>query len=76
MMLISKKSLLTLLYLCIAFSLMLIFVSFIFQVLGYWVGGGDQMLEYLRDNLHKVLKTGSVGIGIGFVYWFFYYRKM
>ena len=75
-MLISKKSLLTLLYLCIAFSLMLIFVSFIFQVLGYWVGGGDQMLGYLRDNLHKVLKTGSVGIGIGFVYWFFYYRKM
>lgn len=75
-MLISKKSLLILLYLCIAFSLMLIFVSFIFQVLGYWVGGGDQMLEYLRDNLKKVLKTGSVGIGIGFVYWFFYYRKM
>lgn len=75
-MLISKKSLLILLYLCIAFSLMLIFVSFIFQVLGYWVGGGDQMLEYLRDNLQKVLKTGSVGIGIGFVYWFFYYRKI
>jgi len=75
-MLISKKSLLALLYLCIAFSLMLICVSFIFQVLGYWVGGGEQMLEYLRDNLHKVLKTGSVGIGIGFVYWFFYYRKM
>ena len=75
-MLISKKSLLTLLYLCIAFSLMLIFVSFIFQVLGYWVGGGDQMLGYFRDNFHKVLKTGSVGIGIGFAYWFFYYRKM
>jgi len=75
-MLISKKSLLALLYLCIAFSLMLICVSFIFQVLGYWVGGGEQMLEYLRDNLHKVLKTGSVGIGIGFAYWFFYYRKM
>ncbi|MBD8454120.1 hypothetical protein [Serratia rubidaea] len=75
-MLISKKSLLALLYLCIAFSLMLIFVGIIFQVLGYWVGGGDQMLGYLMDNLYKVLKTGSVGIGIGFVYWFFYYRKI
>lgn len=75
-MLISKKSLLVLLYLCIALSLMLTFISFIFQVLGYWVGGGDYMLEYLKDNLHKVLKTGSVGIGVGFVYWFFYYRKI
>lgn len=75
-MLISKKSFLALLYLCIAFSLMLIFVSFLFQVLGYWIGGGDQMLGYLMNNFYKVLKIGSVGIGIGFVYWFFYYSKM
>ncbi|MGJ8522576.1 hypothetical protein R84981_001264 [Carnimonas sp. R-84981] len=73
---INKKSLLTLLYLCTALSLMITFVSFIFQFLGYWVGGGDHILGYLGDNFYKVLKTGSVGIGIGFVYWFFYYRKM
>lgn len=73
---ISKKSFQVLLYLCIAFSLMLFFISFAFQVLGYWIGGGDQMLGYLRDNFYKPLKTSSVGIGIGFVYWFFYYRKM
>lgn len=75
-MLISKKSLLVLLYLCIAFFLLLFFVSIIFQVLGYWIGGGDQMLEYLKDNFHKVLKTSLVGIGVGFVYWFFYYREI
>ncbi len=75
-MLISKKSLLVLLYLCVAFSLMLFFVSFIFQVLGYWIGGGDQILGYLMDNFHKVLKTGLVGVGVGCVYWFFYYRNI
>ncbi|MGP2543999.1 hypothetical protein [Yersinia sp. 2541 StPb PI] len=75
-MLISKKSLLVLLYLCVAFSLMLFFVSFIFQVLGYWIGDGDgdQMLGYLKDNFHKALKTSSVGVGCA--YWFFYYRKI
>lgn len=75
-MLVSKKSLLILLYLCVALFLIIFLISLIFQVLGYWIGGGDQMLEYLKDNFHKVLKTGSVGIGVGCAYWFFYYRKI
>jgi len=75
-MLISKKSLLVLIYVCLAFSLMLISVSFIFQVIGYWIGGGEQMLAYLRSNIYNVLKIGFVGIGVGSVYWFFYYRKI
>ncbi|EPZ0269879.1 hypothetical protein DMW62_04190 [Serratia marcescens] len=75
-MLISKKSLLVLLYLCVAFFLMIFFVSFIFQVVGYWIGGGDQMLGYLKENFHKVLNTALVGVGVGFTYWLFYYRKI
>ncbi|POW58497.1 hypothetical protein C3408_08980 [Candidatus Pantoea alvi] len=75
-MLISKRSLFVLLYLCIAFFLLIVFVSVFFQFVGYWVGGGEQMLEYFKGSFYKVLKTGLVGIGVGFVYWFFYYRKI
>ena len=75
-MLISKKSLLILLYLCIAFFVMLFSVSLFFQILGYWIGGGEYMLKYLKDNFYKVLNTGLVGVGVGCAYWFFYYRKI
>ncbi len=58
-------------YLPCAFSIMLFLMSLIFQVLGYWVSGGEDIIELIQKNLSLYFKMGTIGFVIGFVMWIF-----
>jgi hypothetical protein len=47
-----------------------------FSLLGYWIGGGKDILSFFSGRLFIYFKAGLSGIVIGFILWFFYYRKL
>lgn len=72
----SKKSIFILFYLCFCFYLMMFFAGVFAQFLGYWVSGGGDIFNNLKAGFYKNFKLSFLGFFIGFVYWFFYYRKI
>lgn len=43
----------------------------IFQVLGYWVGGGKEIFHFISDNIGMYLKISTSGFLAGFMFWLF-----
>lgn len=72
---LSRRSFFILLYLCVAFFLIIFFISFFSQALGSWVGG-DGFFDDFKGGFYRSLKAGLAGFCIGFIYWFFYYRRV
>ncbi len=66
-----NKSIIIMIYLPCAFSLMLFLMSLMFQVLGYWVSGGEDIIDLIQKNLCLYFKMGTIGFVIGFVMWIF-----
>ncbi|ROP60023.1 hypothetical protein EDF81_2848 [Enterobacter sp. BIGb0383] len=70
------RSFILLLYLCSTIFITLFIITMSFSLLGYWIGGGDNIFSFFSDKLFKYIKVGfSGGVLIGFILWFFYYRK-
>lgn len=66
-----NRSITTLIYLSLSFFLMLLIISMIFNILGYWIHGGDDIPMIIRKNFFIYLKIGSAGFFVGFVFWLF-----
>jgi hypothetical protein len=69
-----NESRFVMIYLSCAFSLMLFFMSLIFHVLGYWVSGGEGIIEFIKNNIHIYLKMAGLGFIAGFILWLFKIR--
>lgn len=70
------KSLIILLYLCSALFIALFIISMSFSLLGYWIGNGEDINSFFSDKLSSYFKVGLAGGLIGFILWFFYYRRI
>jgi hypothetical protein len=68
------KSIAIIAYLPISFFIMLFLVSMTFNVLGYWIHGGDEIFIIIKRNVLTYLKIGTVGLFVGFALWFFRVR--
>ncbi len=69
------KSIIALVYLCSVLFIVLFIITMSFSLLGYWTGGGYDILSFITDKLFSYFKVGLSGVLIGFILWFFYYRK-
>jgi hypothetical protein len=47
-----------------------------FSLLGYWIGGGEDVLSFFIGKLFTYFKTALSGVLVGFILWFFYYRSI
>lgn len=70
------KSFIALIYLCLFLFIVIFIITTLFGLLGYWIGEGDSMVDFLRSKIISYLKAGFAGVLIGFILWFFYYRKI
>lgn len=70
------RSFISLLYLCSVLFITLFIITMSFSLLGYWIGGGKDILSFFSGRLFIYFKAGLSGIVIGFILWFFYYRKL
>lgn len=70
------RSFIILLYLCSVLFITLFIITMSFSLLGYWIGGGKDILSFVADKLFSYFKVGFSGALIGFILWFFYYRKL
>lgn len=70
------RSFIALLYLCLALFIALFIITMSFSLLGYWIGGGENVLSFFADKLSGYFKVGLAGALIGFILWFFYYRNI
>lgn len=70
------KSFIELIYLCLFLFIVIFIITTLFGLLGYWIGEGDSMVDFLRSKIISYLKAGFAGVLIGFILWFFYYRKI
>ncbi|AYF46181.1 hypothetical protein NTD80_27770 [Pseudomonas sp. 13B_2.1_Bac1] len=61
-------------YLPCAFALALLFMSVFFQVAGYWLSGGEDVIGLVKENSLLYLKVAGVGFIAGWVLWFFNVR--
>lgn len=61
-------------YLPCACALALFAMSLIFHVAGYWVSGGIDIIDLIKDNIYLYSKMAGVGFISGFVLWFFNIR--
>ncbi len=68
---IRNKSMIIMIYLPCAFFIMLFLMSLVFQVLGYWVSGGQDLLDLIKMNIYLYLKMGAIGVISGFILWIF-----
>jgi len=68
------RSVITLLYLCLSLSIALFIIAMLFSLLGYWIGGGDNIISFFIGKLFTYFKVAIVGVLIGVPIWFFYYR--
>lgn len=59
-----------LVYLSCSFALMLFAMSLIFHVLGYWINGGENLIELIKSNLYYYVKMIGVGFIAGFMIFF------
>ncbi|CAI1028244.1 Uncharacterised protein [Serratia grimesii] len=69
-----SRSVILMLYLMCSFFVLLFIVSLLFQTLGYWVNGGENIIFFVKDNFYTYLKVGGVGFFVGFVLWLFKVR--
>lgn len=69
-----NKKILQALYLPCAFALMVFVIGLIFHVLGYWVSGGERLIDFIKGNIVLYFKLAGVGFSAGVVLWFFYIR--
>ena len=65
------RSFIVLLYLCLAIFSMLLIITISFSLLGYWIGGGENILSFFIGKLFTYFKVSLSGILIGFVLCFF-----
>ncbi|AHK21931.1 MULTISPECIES: hypothetical protein [Yersinia pseudotuberculosis complex] len=65
------KSFIVMLYLSCSFFLAVFLMCMIFQVLGYWVGGGKEIFHFISDNIGMYLKISTSGFLAGFMFWLF-----
>ena len=72
----SYRSFIALLYLCSVLFITFFIITMSFSLLGYWIGGGKDILSFFADKLFSYFKVGLAGMLIGFILWFFYYRKL
>lgn len=70
------RSFIALIYLCLFLFIVIFIITTLFGLLGYWIGEGDSMVDFLRSKIISYLKAGFAGVLIGFILWFFYYRKI
>lgn len=70
------RSVIALFYLCSSLSIVLFIMAVLFSLLGYWVGGGENILSFFIAKLFTYFKIALVGILIGLPVWFFYYRDL
>lgn len=68
------KSRLILIYLPCAFAIMIFGMGLLFHVLGYWVGGGEDTIGFIKDNFYTYLKMAVIGFVIGFFIFLFKIR--
>jgi hypothetical protein len=68
------SSIIALLYLCSSLFIAFFIMAALFNLLGYWVGGGEDMLSFFIDKLFNYFKVAIIGLLVGFSVWFFYYR--
>ncbi|MCV3286608.1 hypothetical protein [Aeromonas veronii] len=74
MMNIKFRSIISLLYLCLSMFIAFFIMAVLFNLLGYWVGGGHEILYFFVGKLFTYFKVGFVGMLAGVPLWFFYYR--
>ena len=65
------RSFIVLLYLCLAIFSMLLTITISFSLLGYWIGGGENILSFFIGKLFTYFKVSLSGILMGFVLCFF-----
>ena len=70
------RSVIALFYLCSSLFIALFIMAALFSLLGYWVGGGGDILSFFIAKLFTYFKIALVGILIGLPLWFFYYRDL
>lgn len=70
------RSVIALFYLCSSLFIVLFILAVLFSLLGYWVGGGENILSFFIAKLFTYFKIALVGILIGLPVWFFYYRDL
>lgn len=70
------KSIIILFYLCVSLFIALFVMAVFFGGLGYWIGGGDDVISFFIGKLSSYFKVGLVGFLIGIPLWFFYYRNI
>ncbi|OCN12645.1 hypothetical protein B9L20_27210 [Serratia marcescens] len=70
------RSVIALFYLCSSLFIVLFIMAVLFSLLGYWVGGGENILSFFIAKLFTYFKIALVGILIGLPVWFFYYRDL
>lgn len=70
------RSVIALFYLCSSLFIILFIMAVLFSLLGYWVGGGENILSFFIAKLFTYFKIALVGILIGLPVWFFYYRDL
>ncbi|MDX5631164.1 MULTISPECIES: hypothetical protein [unclassified Brenneria] len=61
-------------YLPCTIAIFLFFISLFFQVIGYWISGGEDIIGLIKDNIYLYLKMAGLGFILGFVLWFFNIR--
>ncbi|WP_375055091.1 hypothetical protein [Zobellella sp. DQSA1] len=59
------------LYLSCAYFIALFLMSIIFQALGYWIGGGESIIGFIKENMWTYFKMGIIGFFVGFALWLF-----
>ncbi|CNL84259.1 hypothetical protein [Yersinia aldovae] len=70
------RSVIALLYLCSSLFIAFFIMAALFSLLGYWVGGGENILSFFIAKLFSYFKVALVGILIGLPVWLFYYRDL
>ena len=73
----NKKSTLILLYLCCSFTIAIFAMGTIFQLLAAFLEWNfNEPFPFGVKDFYLMLKVSSIGFPIGFVLWFFNYRKL
>ncbi|MGE7816641.1 hypothetical protein ACQKMW_24975 [Pseudomonas sivasensis] len=61
-------------YLPCASALALVFMCAFFQIAGYWLSGGEDIISLLEAHVFFYLQMAVAGFALGFVLWFFNVR--
>lgn len=69
-----NNSIAIIIYLSTSFFLMLFLISMLFNVLGYWIHGGNDIPMIVKTNFFIYIKVGLVGFFVGFALWLFKIR--